>query len=65
MVSMWFSWDEYVTYIWNAHFGNDIKGYKKHILTTVNNQIPHVIAKGGYYKHSMVVWSEFWVKVYY
>ncbi len=65
MVSMWFSWDEYVTYIWNAHFCSDIKGYKKHILTTVNDQIPHVIAKGGYYKHSMVVWSEFWVKVYY
>ncbi len=62
---MWFSWDEYVTYIWNAHFGSDIKGYKKHILTTVNDQIPHVIAKGSYYKHSMVVWSEFWVKVYY
>ncbi len=52
-------------YIWNANFCSDIKGYKKHILTTVNNQIPHVIAKGGYYKHSMVVWSEFWVKVYY
>ncbi len=34
---------------------SDIKCYKKHILTTVNNQIPHVIAKGIYYKHSMVV----------
>ncbi len=27
-------------------------------LKTVNYQIPHVIAKGSYYKHSMVVWSE-------
>ncbi len=36
-----------------------------HILTTVNDQIAHVIAKGSYSNHSMVVWSEFWVKVYY
>ncbi len=27
-------------HIWNAHLCSDIKGYKKHILTTVNNQIP-------------------------
>ncbi len=35
------------------------KQFKTVFLTTVNKQIPHVIAKGSYYKHLMEVWSEF------